>query len=345
MAKRYLVTGGSGFMGINLVRYLLAKGHDVTSLDRVPFDYPEKDRIREVRGDIRDRRAVREALEGVDIVVHCAAALPLYSAREIYSIDIMGTRVMLEESYEAGVKRFVHISSTAVYGVPDHHPLSEDDRLIGVGPYGKAKIGAEIACEEYRDRMVVPILRPKSFIGPERLGVFALLYDWAYTGHNFPIPGRGTNRYQYLDVEDLCAATYKAATVSASRANDTFNIGAASFGTFKGDFQAVLDHAGHGKRVVSLPAMPAIWTLRLLDKLGVSPLYPWVYETAVKDSFVSIEKAQKILKWKPRYSNVDSLIRNYDWYVANLESFKGASGVTHRVPWKQGAIGIAKWFF
>lgn len=345
MAKRYLVTGGSGFMGINLVRYLLAKGQEVTSLDRVPFDYPEKDRIREVRGDIRDRRAVREALEGVDIVVHCAAALPLYSAREIYSIDIMGTRVMLEESYAAGVKRFVHISSTAVYGVPDHHPLCEDDRLIGVGPYGKAKIGAEIACEEYRDRMCIPILRPKSFIGPERLGVFALLYDWAYTGHNFPIPGRGTNRYQYLDVEDLCVATYKAATVAASRANDTFNVGAASFGTFKDDFQAVLDHAGHGKRVVSLPAMPAIWTLRFLDTLGVSPLYPWVYETAVKDSFVSIEKAQKILKWKPRYSNVDSLIRNYEWYVANLESFMGASGVTHRVPWKQGALRIAKWFF
>ena len=345
MAKRYLVSGGSGFLGINLVRYLLAKGHEVTSLDRVAFDYPEKDRIREVRADIRDRAAVRSALEGVDIVVHCAAALPLYSAREIYSVDIGGTRAMIEESHEAGVKRFVHISSTAVYGVPDHHPLFEDDRLIGVGPYGKAKIAAEKVCESFRDRMCVPILRPKSFIGPERLGVFALLYDWAHTGHNFPIPGRGDNRYQYLDVEDLCVAVYKAATASARKANDTLNIGAAEFGTFKGDFQAVLDHAGHGKRVVSLPAMPAIWMLRFLDKLGVSPLYPWVYETTIKDSFVSIEKAQKVLSWKPKYSNVDSLIRNYDWYVANLDSFKGASGKTHRVPWKQGALRIAKWFF
>jgi nucleoside-diphosphate-sugar epimerase len=340
---RYLVTGGSGFLGINLIRYLLSKKHQVTSLDRVPFEYPERERVREVRGDIRDRSAVRKALEDVDVVVHCAAALPLYSAREIYSIDIDGTKTVIEESYAAGVKRFVHISSTAVYGVPDHHPLFEHDRLIGVGPYGKAKIAAEKVCESYRDRMVVPILRPKSFIGPERLGVFALLYDFAYTGHNFPIPGRGNNRYQYLDVEDLCAATYKAAT--SRKANDTFNIGAAEFGTFGGDFQAVLDHAGHGKRVVSLPAMPAIWTLRALDKLGVSPLYPWVYETAVKDSFVSIEKAQKVLKWKPRYSNVDSLIRNYDWYVENLSSFSGRSGVTHRVPWKQGAIGFAKWFF
>ena len=342
---RYLVTGGSGFLGINLIRFLLAKGHEVTSLDRVAFEYPEKDRVREVRGDIRDARVVSSAMEDVDVVVHCAAALPLTSAREIYTTDIDGTRIVVSAAHAAGVKRFVHISSTAVYGVPDHHPLFEDDTLIGVGPYGKAKIAAEKVCEEYRDRMVVSILRPKSFIGPERLGVFALLYDWAHTGHNFPIPGKGDNRYQYLDVEDLCGVVYKVATASARKANDTFNVGAAEFGTFKGDFQAVLDHAGHGKRVVSLPAMPAIWTLRFLDKLGVSPLYPWVYETAVKDSFVSIEKAQRVLGWNPRYSNVDSLIRNYDWYVENVDSFKGSSGVTHRVPWKQGALTIAKWFF
>lgn len=342
---RYLVTGGSGFLGINLIRYLLAKGHDVTSLDQVAFDYPEKDRVREVQGDIRDPDVVASAMEDVDVVVHCAAALPLYSADEIYSTDIGGTRVVVKAALDSGVDRFVHISSTAVYGVPDHHPLYEADTLVGVGPYGKAKIAAEKVCEEYRDRMCVSILRPKSFIGPERLGVFALLYDWAHTGHNFPIPGKGQNRYQYLDVEDLCDLIYRAATASSKKANDTFNAGASEFGTFRSDFQAVLDHAGHGKRVVSLPAMPAIWTLRFLDRFGVSPLYPWVYETAVKDSFVSIEKAQDVLGWQPQYSNVDSLIRNYDWYVANLESFKGASGVTHRVPWKQGALRIAKWFF
>jgi nucleoside-diphosphate-sugar epimerase len=72
----------------------------------------------------------------------------------------------------------IHISSTAVYGIPDHHPLYETDKLNGVGEYGKAKIAAEKICEEYRmNGMVVPILRPKSFIGPERLGVFALFYD------------------------------------------------------------------------------------------------------------------------------------------------------------------------
>ena len=343
--KRVLITGGAGFLGINLTRMFLRGGWAVISLDREPFDYPERDRIDERRGDIRDGRLVADATKHVDVVVHCAAALPLYPASEIYSIDIDGTRTVLEAASSAGVDRFIHISSTAVYGVPDHHPLVETDPLIGVGPYGNAKIAAEEACEAYRHRMCVTILRPKSFIGPERLGVFALLFDWAHGGHNFPIPGPGTNRYQYLDVEDLCTATYQAATLDGDRVNDTFNVGAAEFGTFKGDFQAVLDHAGHGKRVVSLPAMPAIWTLRLLDRLRLSPLYPWVYETAIKDSYVSIEKAQEQLEWEPVYSNVAALIRNYDWYVKNLHTFQGRAGVTHRVPWKQGALALAKRFF
>jgi nucleoside-diphosphate-sugar epimerase len=189
------------------------------------------------------------------------------------------------------------------------------------------------------------MIRPKSFIGPERLGVFALLYDWARDGRSFPIPGRGDNLYQYLDVQDLCDAIYLCATLDRERVNDTFNIGAKEYGTFRDDFQAVLDHAGHGKRVVSIPVAPALWVLRLLDKAHLSPLYPWVYETAVKDSFVSIEKAERQLGFAPRYSNRQALVRNYDWYVANLASFEHASGVTHRVPWKQGALALAKLFF
>ncbi len=74
-----------------------------------------------------------------------------------------------------------------MYGIPDHHPLYEDDRLDGVGPYGKAKIMAEEVCLEYRRKgMCVLILRPKSFVGPERLGVFALFYDWAKDGFRPP---------------------------------------------------------------------------------------------------------------------------------------------------------------
>jgi nucleoside-diphosphate-sugar epimerase len=345
--KRVLVTGGAGFLGINLIRHLLTRGYTPVSLDMEDFDYPERDRVETIKGDIRDRDAVNRAVAGASFVVHTAAALPLYSPEDIYTTDVEGTRNLLDAALRHGVERFVHISSTAVYGIPDHHPLYEDDRLEGVGPYGQAKIQAEMVCLEYRARgLNVPIIRPKSFVGPERLGVFALLYDWAYTGHNFPMIGSGDNRYQLLDVEDLCDAIALTLTLPEERVNDTFNIGAAEFTTMKEDFQVVLDEAGHGKKVVGFPvAAPAIWGLRILDRLGVSPLYKWVYETAYKDSFVSIEKAEKKLGYAPKFSNKEALLRNFRWYLENREKFENASGVSHRVPWKQGAIGLLKKVF
>ena len=271
---------------MNLARFLLSKGQQVTSLDIAPFDYEDvRDRLRIISGDIRDRTALRSALEGIDVVVHAAAALPLYRPEEIFSTNVGGTRNVLEESQALKIERVIHISSTAVYGIPDHHPLLETDELKGVGPYGQSKVLAEEVCEEYRlQGMCVPILRPKSFIGPERLGVFAILYEWAEDGKNFPILGKGNNLYQYLDVEDLCDAIWLCATLPCDQVNDTFNIGAKEFGTVKMDFQAVLDYARHGKRIVAIPEGPAIVVLGILERLGLSPLYEWIYETVGKES-------------------------------------------------------------
>ncbi len=345
-ASTFMITGGAGFLGINLIRYLLARGHPVVSLDIADFNYPERNRVKAIKGDIRDRSSVDRAMEGVQVVVHAAAALPLYKKEDIFSTDLDGTRNVLQSAFEHGVERVIHISSTAVYGIPDHHPLYEDDPLHGVGPYGEAKVKAEQICLEYRAKgMCAPIIRPKSFVGPERLGVFALLYDWAKDGKNFPMIGSGNNRYQLLDVEDLCEAIYLCATLDRDRVNDTFNIGAKEFTTMREDYQAVLDAAGFGKKIIPFPAAPVIWTLRILEALRLSPLYKWVYETAATDSFVSIEKAERVLGFTPKYSNKEALVRNYRWYIEHLQEFEGASGVSHRVPWKQGVLRLAKILF
>ncbi len=344
--KTFLITGGAGFLGINLVRYLLERSHKVRTLDIAPFDYPERSRVEVHTGDIRDKSAVEMAMQGVDLVIHTAAALPLYKAADIFSTDIDGTRNVIQAAHERGVERFIHISTTAVYGIPDHHPLVESDRLDGVGPYGEAKVKAEEICASYRERgLCVPILRPKSFIGPERLGIFAMLYDWAKDGKNFPLPGSGKNRYQLLDVEDLCAAIYLCATIDAASANDTFNVGAKVFTTIKADFQAVLDAAGFGKKIISFPAAPMTAALVVLEQLKLSPVYKWAYGTITEDSFVSVEKAERTLGFKPQHSNQDALVRNYKWYVAHLSDFQNATGVSHRVPWNQGILKLAKLFF
>ena len=346
---KVLVTGGSGFLGINLIRYLRTKGVDeIRVLDIADFDYPEQSEpwLKFLKGDVRDVAAVERSVEGCDVVVHCAAALPLDSEEDIYTTEVDGCRNVLAACRKFGCDRMIQISSTAVYGVPKKHPIYETDPIVGVGPYGHAKIEAEEICRAaIKEGYCVSIIRPKSFIGPERLGVFALFYDWAYTGHGFPMIGSGQNRYQLMDVEDLCGAIWSAMTYPKDVVATEFNIGAKDFTTMKEDYQAVLDRAGHGKKIRGMPVKPLILILRILEKLHLSPLYPWVYETASTDSFVSIEKAEKLLDYKPKYSNKDALVRNYDWYVAHLSEFAGKSGVSHRVPWKQGLLAVAKLFF
>jgi len=331
-------------MGINLIRFLLDRGHDVRSYDIAPFAYPEADRISVLQGDIRNQDLHDTAFEGVDVVVHCAAALPLADPGEIRSTNVDGTRMMLEAASARNVGRFIHISSTAVYGIPDHHPLVESDRMVGVGPYGASKVEAEAVCSAFRQKgMILPVLRPKSFVGPERLGAFELLYSFASEGHNFPVLGSGNNLYQLLDVDDLNQAVLLCADGAADVVNETFNIGAETFGSLRQSFQAVLDRANFGKRIIGLPATPAIWTLRALEAVNLSPLYKWIYETAGKDSFVSIERAKTRLGYRPVYSNEDALIRNYEWFLQNRDRISAEPGVSHRVPWKKGALTLVRW--
>jgi len=148
-----------------------------------------------------------------------------------------------------------------------------------------------------------------------------------------------------LDVEDLCEAIRLCLVVPKQKANNTFNIGARIYTTMGEDFGAIMKYIGSNKRVIPTPAKPLIFLLRFLELLHLSPLYKWVYETAPEDSFVSIEKAEKLLKFSPKYSNKQALIRNYKWYIEHYDEFKNQEGVSHRVPWKQGILNIISWFF
>jgi nucleoside-diphosphate-sugar epimerase len=294
--------------------------------------------VTEIRGDMRDPAAARALVEGADVLVHAAAALPIRGSRSlIMSVNVDGTQTLLDAARDEGVGRVLFVSSTSVYGVPEVHPIPEDAPLHGVGAYGESKIAAERLVRASGLDWV--IVRPKTFIGPERLGVFEILFDWIRDGRRIYVLGTGVNRYQLLAVEDLVDAIVRAA--SRDVAGEVFNVGATEFGTVRSDLEALIAHAGTASRLRPIPVLPAELALRALELARVSPLVQWHYKTASRDSYVDVSKAQRLLDWDATKSNVETLVENYDWYVANRERLREA-GVTHRVPWNQQALKLLK---
>jgi nucleoside-diphosphate-sugar epimerase len=339
---KWLVTGGAGFFGVHMCNGLVERGQEVVSYDIAPF--PEEERregVETVIGDIRDTGKLAACCEGVDFVVHAAAALSLAPPAEIDAVNAEGTHIVLETAARAGVKRLVYIGTTAVYGMPKVHPLYETSALDPMGPYGIAKAKAEEYCAAATGIETVRI-RPKSFIGTGRLGIFQVLFNWIECGKKIPVLGDGSNRFQLLEVSDLVEASYLAAL--KGRDKEIYNIGATEFGTVEQDLGGLLTHARSGSRILHVPSRPSKAILAALEWLHISPVYRWVYDTADQDSYVSTEKAERELGWRARFSNREALINTYDWYLAHGKEMAKQSGTSHRVAWKQGALGILKHF-
>jgi len=344
--KTLLITGGAGFLGYHVCNKLSKKFDKIIVVDIDNFireEYPKN--VDFFKADIVNKNILEDVFKKIkpDLVIHGAAALPLYSKKRIWEVNFRGSQNVLELSLKYNVERMVFISSTAVYGVPEKHPLYENDERIGVGPYGETKIAAEKLCERYRKKgLCVPIIRPKTFIGVGRLGVFQILYDWIENGKRIPIIGNGKNRYQLLEVGDLVDSIELVLLKNAKLVNDTFNVGAENFKTVYEDVTELCKYSKSGAKVMRTPASFVKFFLRLLEMLKLSPLYKWVYGTADKDSFVSIDKMKERFNWIPKYSNQDALIHSYQWYLDNKHTLQKKSGITHRVAWKQGFLGLIK---
>lgn len=338
--ETWLVTGGAGFLGIHMCHYLVNLGHKVISYDIETIPKNElRPGIREIVGDICDFNKLKEALKDVDYVVHSAAALALARPELIAAVNGEATQTIISACKATSVKRMLYVSTTAVYGTPKTHPIYETNSLDPMGTYGIAKAKAERYCLEERELETV-IIRPKSFIGTGRLGIFQVLFDWIEYGKNIYIFGDGENQFQLLSVNDLTEAIYLG--MLRGKSGEIYNVGAKVFGTVNADVGALLKHANTGSRMVHIPAKPAKMVLRVLEVLKLSPIYKWVYDTADKDSFVSIEKAQKELLWEPKSSNAKALIDTYDWYLKEGKILAQKTGTSHRVAWKQGVLRLIK---
>ena len=278
------------------------------------------------------------------MLVHAAAALPIQASRaSIFAVNVdrHADACSTPRAPRASAAS-CFVSSTAVYGVPKVHPIGEDAPLHGVGHYGESKIAAEaVARDAHRRGLETVIVRPKTFVGAERLGVFEILFDWIREGRRIPILGDGSNRYQLLAVEDLVDAVVRAAE-RADVAGETLNVGATEFGTVRSDLEALIRHAGSASRLRPVPARPAEVALRALELLRVSPLAEWHYRTAHRDSFVDVSQAQRAARLGAAALERARADRRPTTGTSRTASRMRAAGVTHRVPWNQQALGLLK---
>jgi len=343
---RVAITGGLGFVGLALAEHFARGGHDVTIVDVVDAargELPEG--VRAVSGDVRDRARLVELMRGAELVVHAASRLPGVAPREIVSTSIDGTANALEAARTAGARSFVFVSSTAVYPTAASPRRDEHGPRIGEGSYATAKIAAEDLCTAAAGSgMSVSVLRPVPIVGPRRQGVFRILFEWVREGRAIPMVGDGSNHCQLLDVDDLCTAV----EVVATRPGDDaaiFNVGAAEYGTVREDLTALCDAAATGARVLPTPGSATRLALRVLHATRLTPLYPWLIETAGADATVSIARLSA-LGWRPRKSNVEALVDAYRWFLAHA-SDQAAHVLpgSHRSPWDPGALGLLRRLF
>ena len=212
---QWAITGASGYIGGELARYLRGRGESVRALTRAD-------------GDVRDRSAMERGFSGVEMVVHCAAYVHrtprnAADAEECRSVNVDGTRAVLEAAMKAGARAFIFISSANVYGAYDR-PVREDDDCHPDTPYGRAKLEAEsLVRAAARTDFSTIVLRPAVVIGAGAPGNFLRLAKIVRTRF-FPLVDGGTALKSMVPIETLMAAIRAAADAHQRISGKVFNV-------------------------------------------------------------------------------------------------------------------------
>ncbi len=340
MTRSVLITGGSGYFGSLLAADALARGDAVRIFDVNPPGN-ELDAVEYVHGDIRECDAVRAACDGVDVVFHNVAQVPLARDRALFdAVNVAGTANMLVAARDAGVAKVVHTSSSAIFGIPEHNPVTETTAPHPLEAYGRAKLAAELLCRDAASSgLDVTIIRPRTILGHGRLGIIALLFEFVADGAPVFVLGDGSNRYQFVHASDLADACFRAADRPGP---SVYNIGAVEFGTMRETLQALVDHAHTGARVRSLPVAPARIAMRALAHAGLAPFAPYHWLLYGESLFFDTTKARAELGWEPKCGNASMIVESYEWFLAHRTTLAGARGSHHQSPVRPGLVRLLK---
>ena len=316
-----IISGGSGFLGTYMVRRLLKDGHSVRIIDRLrPACDVEKYVTHYNVDDLSNLHCFKPYMfKDVDVVFHLAARLPIERCPlSVYrKVNVTGTDNMLMMSLMSNVPKFIHISSSAVYGVPIC-PTNEESLRKPVENYGISKYEAELVCEKYRNStdLDVSMIRPRAILGKERLGAFYLLFLSMKNNRPLYTIGDGTNKVQLVSVNDLVDLLIL--LMNNNNKNEDFNAGTDKFSTLNDDIgRDLVSRIGSKSRMLYLPSSLGKNLCRILT--NIAPIAEWHYELLDKDFYFDISKAKNMLGWKPKDSNVDMLYDAYQSYInANI---------------------------
>ena len=320
-----LVTGASGFLGGRLAAMLLAAGEDVVVLARpnAQLDHLSSPLLRVVRGSLTDLPALQQALRGITEIYHCAAASTDWATEAVYQeSNVRGTEVLVAAATGLpGLRRFLHVSTTDVYGYP-HTPTTEEAPLVDASlPYNRTKRLAELAVwKAHRERdLPATIVRPATIYGPRGKAfvtdIAALLRDRLM----LLIDG-GRRRGGFIYVDDVATAMITA-TRSGRTIGEAYNLCDAAGGTWRQYVDGLADALGLRRPWLNLPygaaaalahTMELPWTIA--PKLGGRPLLTRHAVVLLgRDQEFPVAKAQAHFGFAPEVFLKEGLRRSADW--------------------------------
>lgn len=341
----HLITGGSGYVGSFIIKKLIEMGEKIYSLDVIdPLEINEN--VNYVNGSVLDKDLIDNLTRKCDFVHHNAALVPLTkSGEEFNKVNVEGTKILVESSIKNNISHFCHMSSSAVFGLPTELPLLNSSPRKPVEIYGQSKKDAEDVVMTYiasNPDFSCSIVRPRTILGSNRLGIFELLFRWISKGNNIFVIGAADKPFQFAHINDIVNASIQSCKFKKRGA---YNVGTLSFGSLTNDLQLLINYAESSSKIIKLPEYFTIKGLTILDKLNLSPFAPWHYLTYHKPFYFNSNYVYEKLDYKPKGSNIDILIESYKSFIETPQNYSNKASSPHRSRLKSSTIElIAKLF-